>query len=176
MATKTVSPRLMTTINVTFGALIYSGLFRGIPLPGTPGGPKRQLTIAHNSIFGGDIKIAVRLARHGSYAVSAPVWVLEAWSLCEPKLEHPLPLPKDADRLCVGSILDDGCVREVVDKILTMSKAERISMLDSILVDSGVDRVEREQFERYMHHCISTAYAVESIDKAIRSSMGRPEQ
>lgn len=175
MASKTVSSRVMTT-NVTFGALIYSGLFRGIPLPGTPGGPKRQLTIAHNSIFGGDIKITVRIARRGSYAVSAPVSVLEAWSLIEPKLKHPLPLPKDADRLYVRSILDDGGARELVDKILAMSKAERTGLLDSLRIDRGFDRGEQEQFERYMHHCISTAYAVESIDKAIRSSMGTPEQ
>ena len=171
MASKTVSPRARTTINVTHGALIYSGKFRGISLPGTPGGPKRQLTFVHNCIFGGDIKITVRLVRHGSYAVTAPMSLLESWSLCEPKLMHPLPLPKDADRLFVGSIIADGN-REIVEAILRMDQTERNNFVESALHRS--DPEHHEELERYGHHLLSIAYAVEVVKKARRASRGGP--
>lgn len=163
-----------TTVNVTLGALIFSGWFRGIPLPGTPGGPKRQLTIVHSGILNENTKVTVRLARHGSYAVSAPASLLEAWSLIEPKPNLPLPLPRDADRLFVCSILDDGCNRGVVEKILRLDQAERIAFAESARHESGRDPEDQAGLERVVHHCISTAYAYEAVEKARRSSMSRP--
>lgn len=161
---------MRTTVNATFGVLLYSDLFRGIQLPGTPGGPKRQITIVHNSILHDGAKITVRLARHGSYEVSAPASILEAWCLAEPKLKDPLPLPRDRSRLFVRSILDDTGCRDLVDKVLHMSQEERADFVESSQFDRELDPKEQATLERLVHHCVATAYTFEAIEKARRAS------
>lgn len=163
---------MRTTVNVTLGALLYSGLFRGIPLPGTPGGPKRQMTIVHNSILHDGAKITVRLARHGSYEVSAPASILEAWCLLAPKLKHPLPLPRDPSRLFVRSILDDTGCRDLVDKVLHMSQEERADFVEFSRLDRELDPKEQATLERMVHHCVATAYTFEAVEKARSGSAG----